>query len=251
MPQSPFRALLFDMDGVLVDVSNSYRRTISETVYFFTGREITGEMIQQYKDRGGFNDDWKLTDTLIREAGMEVSYSRMHNEFQKRYRGENFSGLIRQEASLVTSQTLAELQPGRVFGIVTGRPEAEAKWTLDYLGLKKHFPLLVAMEHQDRRTKPHPYPLRRSLAMLKQCGMTVEPEEAVYVGDTGDDMLSARAAGMWAVGHVPPQADPERHEGILRDRGAHIVIRGLSELPGALAELEQIARSEEREAVLA
>ncbi len=247
MASSPFRALLFDMDGVLVDVSNSYRRTISETVYFFTGREITGEQIQQYKDRGGFNDDWKLTYTLIREAGMEVSYSRMHDEFQRRYRGENWNGLIQQEASLVTPQTLAQLQPGRVFGIVTGRPEAEAKWTLEYLGLKKHFPLLVAMEQQDRRTKPDPYPLRRSLAMLKQCGMTVEPEEAVYVGDTGDDMLAARAAGFWAIGHVPPQADPERHEGILRDRGAHLVIRGLSELPGALSELEHMAKEKQQE----
>ena len=33
-------ALFFDMDGVLVDVSRSYRRAIEETVSHFTGREI-------------------------------------------------------------------------------------------------------------------------------------------------------------------------------------------------------------------
>ena len=44
--------MLFDMDGVLVDVSGSYRRAIEETVYHFTGREVQQEMIQRYKDRG-------------------------------------------------------------------------------------------------------------------------------------------------------------------------------------------------------
>ncbi len=229
------RTVLFDMDGVLVDVSNSYRRAIVETAYYFTGREITGAHIQRYKDQGGYNDDWKLTHALIQEANMEVSYGRMVDEFQRRYRGDRWNGLITQEKPLVTADVLARVGKGRVLGVVTGRPEAEAKWAIEHFGWQKHLPLLVAMEHQDRRSKPDPYPLQRALAMLATVGMTVQPHEALYVGDTGDDVLAARRAGMWCIGHVPPYLDDrDAHATLLSERGAHAVIRSMADLPAAL-----------------
>ena len=52
--------LVFDMDGVLVDVTESYRETIARTAESFTGAAVTREQIQEYKNRGGFNDDWRL-----------------------------------------------------------------------------------------------------------------------------------------------------------------------------------------------
>ena len=58
------RAVLFDMDGVLVDVSGSYRRAILNTAAHF-GRAVTADDVQRLKDRGGFNDDWKLTYALL------------------------------------------------------------------------------------------------------------------------------------------------------------------------------------------
>ncbi len=42
------QVLVFDMDGVLVDVTDSYRETIVRTVEHFTGRTITRESIQDY-----------------------------------------------------------------------------------------------------------------------------------------------------------------------------------------------------------
>ena len=67
--------LIFDMDGVLVDVSRSYRQAIQQTVqiYFETclglkkGRRnlITKEDISLLKSTGGFNNDWELTSALI------------------------------------------------------------------------------------------------------------------------------------------------------------------------------------------
>ena len=49
------------MDGVLVDVTETYRETIAQTVKHFTGVDVTREQIQDYKNQGGWNDDWKLT----------------------------------------------------------------------------------------------------------------------------------------------------------------------------------------------
>ena len=46
--------LVFDMDGVLVDVTESYRETIvAEPCEHFTGRRISHAEIQDYKIRGG------------------------------------------------------------------------------------------------------------------------------------------------------------------------------------------------------
>ena len=67
--------LIFDMDGVLIDVSRSYRETIQRTVDIYLetclgfgrgkGRLITKEDIFLFKSAGGFNNDWDLTSSLL------------------------------------------------------------------------------------------------------------------------------------------------------------------------------------------
>jgi len=67
--------LIFDMDGVLVDVSRSYRETIQRTVDIYLetclgfgrgkGRLVTKEDIFLFKSAGGFNNDWDLTSSLL------------------------------------------------------------------------------------------------------------------------------------------------------------------------------------------
>jgi HAD superfamily phosphatase len=67
--------LIFDMDGVLIDVSRSYRQTIQRTVQIYLetclGFEkgktelVTKEDISLFKSAGGFNNDWDLTSALL------------------------------------------------------------------------------------------------------------------------------------------------------------------------------------------
>ena len=67
--------LIFDMDGVLIDVSKSYRKTIQQTIQFYLetclgferkrGDWITNEEISLFKSAGGFNNDWDLTSGLL------------------------------------------------------------------------------------------------------------------------------------------------------------------------------------------
>ncbi|MFC6730904.1 TIGR01548 family HAD-type hydrolase, partial [Natronoarchaeum mannanilyticum] len=54
-------AVVLDIDGVLVDVADSYRRAIVESVEAVYGEAIPRTGIQQFKDAGGFNNDWELT----------------------------------------------------------------------------------------------------------------------------------------------------------------------------------------------
>jgi HAD superfamily hydrolase (TIGR01548 family) len=67
--------LIFDMDGVLIDVSRSYRETIQRTVQIYLetclgfekGKKgpVTKEDVSLFKSAGGFNNDWDLTSGLL------------------------------------------------------------------------------------------------------------------------------------------------------------------------------------------
>ena len=72
MPLPPL--LIFDMDGVLVDVRSSYRQVVIQTVQFYLGdclgldlppALVTPALVETCKLMGGFNNDWDLTAGLI------------------------------------------------------------------------------------------------------------------------------------------------------------------------------------------
>jgi HAD superfamily hydrolase (TIGR01548 family) len=70
-------AVVLDIDGVLVDVADSYRRAIIESVDRVCGKTIDRDAIQAFKDAGGFNNDWELTDAaalyvLARREGLRM-----------------------------------------------------------------------------------------------------------------------------------------------------------------------------------
>jgi HAD superfamily hydrolase (TIGR01548 family) len=75
---NPMRAveiLIFDMDGVLIDVSKSYRETIKRTVVLYLkkalglkgdGKSLVSDTdIVAFKEIGGLNNDWDLTTGLL------------------------------------------------------------------------------------------------------------------------------------------------------------------------------------------
>ena len=71
----PSRLIVFDMDGVIVDVSRSYRDTIRQTVrLFFKGAHSWENLpdplfrlsdLARVKQSGGLNNDWDLTFLVI------------------------------------------------------------------------------------------------------------------------------------------------------------------------------------------
>ncbi|MEF8828306.1 MAG: TIGR01548 family HAD-type hydrolase [Haloarcula sp.] len=70
-------AVVLDIDGVLVDVADSYRRAIVESLDRVYGDTIEKSAVQQFKDAGGFNNDWELTyaAALFVLAGRESAVS--------------------------------------------------------------------------------------------------------------------------------------------------------------------------------
>ncbi len=66
-------ALLFDCDGVLIDVRPSYDAAIRETVTYILGklvqrpitRPVSRRLIARFRQSGGFNNDWDTTCAIL------------------------------------------------------------------------------------------------------------------------------------------------------------------------------------------
>jgi len=82
-------AVVLDVDGVLVEVSDSYRRAIVETLDYLYDDTIPKDAIQLFKDAGGFNNDWELTDAaalylLATDRGLSMDLDGFTDEIEKR-----------------------------------------------------------------------------------------------------------------------------------------------------------------------
>ena len=188
--------LIFDMDGVLVDVTESYRETIARTVARFTGVEIPRSRIQDYKNQSGFNDDWELTHHIIREAGVDAPFEGVRECFQRVFLGNGGDGLILRERWMARPGALEKLSERFRLAVFTGRPREEADITLNRFAGGLAFDPVVGMYDVEKR-KPHPEGLLKILG-----GDGAGP--AYYIGDSVDDARCARAAGVPFIGIAAP-----------------------------------------------
>ncbi|HYW41597.1 MAG TPA: TIGR01548 family HAD-type hydrolase [Bryobacteraceae bacterium] len=188
--------LVFDMDGVLVDVTESYRETIARTVEHFTRREVTRAQIQEFKNQGGWNDDWKLSHHMVAAAGVDVPFEDVKARFQELFRGNGDGGLMLRERWVARPGVLEKL--GRDFGLAvfTGRPKDEAEITLRRFAPDLVFDPVIAMEDVENH-KPAPEGLLR---IREQHG----DAKIFYIGDTVDDARCARAAKVPFIGITAP-----------------------------------------------
>lgn len=195
--------LVFDMDGVLVDVTESYRETIQRTVEHFSSRGITRPEIQDWKNRGGWNDDWALSHALIREAGVEVEYESVVEYFNSIFHGNGSDGLILRERWIARAGLFERLSERFRMAVFTGRLRWEAELTLKRCAPHLSFSPIIGT---DDVTHPKPAPE----GLLKICAQA-SAQRQWYIGDTVDDARCAREAGVPFIGIAAP-ANPRYDE---------------------------------------
>jgi HAD superfamily phosphatase len=189
--------LVFDMDGVLVDVTESYRETIARTAEHFTGRPMEPRAIQEYKNQGGFNDDWQLTHHIVTTAGVDATLELVKARFQEIFLGTpGTEGLMLRERWVARPGTLEKLSRDFRFAVFTGRPKDEARMTLERFAAGLVFDPVIAMEDVIEH-KPAPEGLSKILE-------AAEAGKLYYIGDTVDDARCARAAGVPFIGIAAP-----------------------------------------------
>jgi HAD superfamily phosphatase len=229
----PTGILVFDMDGVLVDVTESYRETIARTAEHFIGRPVGREAIQEYKNQGGWNDDWRLSHHIVRAAGVEALFEEVKAHFQRLFLGENgAAGLILRERWIARPGVLEDLSRRFRLALFTGRPKEEAQLTLSRFAPHLVFDPIVAMEDVER---PKPAPdgllqiLRQSVPVPDQSlplAAPVHPSRdrkgvPMDLQPTGGDEGSHTEVGRtpWSAAGPLAGLRPEADEGVGRGPG--------------------------------
>jgi len=241
--------VVFDIDGVVRDVKQSYLRALADTVEYFTSGAYRPQLseIDALKSEGLWNNDWEASQEMIYRffevqgqprATIRLNYEALVAFFQARYRGptpESWTGYIQDEPLLLSSNYLTGLtHSGIAWGFFSGATRASALYVLEKrLGLDS--PVLVAME--DAPSKPDPTGLLAAVQQLDE--WAVEADLPVfYVGDTVADLYTVQQAQAmersrrWiGVGAIPPHVqDRLGYTAYLQEAGAAVVLDNVEQL---------------------
>ncbi|HUJ30143.1 MAG TPA: HAD family hydrolase [Candidatus Acidoferrum sp.] len=215
--------IIFDVDGVLVDVRGSFQKTTLETVKFFTGKRVTRTELHRWKNLSGYNDDWKLSTAWVRALGGEFEYEEVKRKFVELYWGKNRGGNVRSERWMLPRAGLQALARKSELAIFTGRTREELDYTLNRNEVRDFFARIVTVEDV-KLPKPDPEGLLKILG-----GRTAT--DALYIGDNIDDALAAQGAQVPFVGVLPRRGEerPERERRLL-ELGAKAILHSINEL---------------------
>ena len=220
---SPTEILVFDVDGVLVDVRGTYWRSALETVRHITGKRVTHAELHRWKSKPGFNDDWSMVAAWVSSLGHPTSYEQARAAFEKFYWGSDGKrGNVCNEKLLVTPRQIKKWARGYELNLFTGRTRQEFSFTFDGWPGTKYFRTIITMD--DAKRKPHPEGLQKILGKR-------DPETALYLGDNIDDALAARDAGVPFMAIIAPGEHGYRQRAArFRELGAIALLPRVSEL---------------------
>jgi HAD superfamily phosphatase len=194
---APPKILIFDVDGVLVDVRRSYWLSALETMQFLTGKRVSWSELHKWKSKPGNNDDWRLVSNWATALGRRTSYEEARDAFQQFYWGKDGkAGNVEKEKLIVTPRQIEKWAKRFELNLFTGRTREEFSYTFDKWAAAKYFRMVVTMNDVARK-KPYPD------GLLKILGER-DPATALYVGDNVDDALSARDARVPFMAILPP-----------------------------------------------
>lgn len=221
------QVIVFDMDGVLVDPTESFRRAVIETVRHFTGQETTFADIAAIKNEGGYNDDADVALRLVEELGGKATRDEVEEVGHRLFWGDDRDGLILAERWLAADGVLERLSERAQLAIFTGRGPNTARHSLARFCPAIDFDPIV--------TSDMPFALKPAPDGLLHVMEKHPDAEPLYVGDTIDDARAARAAGVPFVGIAASDAHyREETIALFEAEGARAIVESINELEPAL-----------------
>lgn len=207
------KAVLFDIDGVLLDSLYANHQYYSEIFKKF-GREFVSP--DEYRDK---YYSMPVKDVLHNLMGLEGE--ELEEKFAEAKKIPHYPNLYKVPEG--EKETIEELSKHYKLAIVTGRFDLQS--TFQTTGLGQYFPVTVKFGDY-QKPKPDPEPLMIVLERLK-----MEVNEAVYVGDTEEDLLAAKALKMKFICFYAVSKK--------KFAEADANINSFKELPGIIAKIEK------------
>lgn len=185
------RLLLFDLDGTLVDSRLDLVNSVNAMLLHFKRPELPGDLIASYIGDGapmlvrralGDPDDEQFVDDAI-------------HYFMSWYR-EHLLDNTRAYAGI--PEALEQLRCGngieRKLAVLSNKPVNPSRRIVEGLGLSRFF-FQVYGGNSFHTKKPDPF---GALKLCEEAG--VSPDQTIMVGDSSNDILAGRNAGMWTIG---------------------------------------------------
>ena len=188
MLSQPIRAVLFDLDGTLIDTLPDLHAAACAMLNDLGRPPLPLESIRAYVGRGIPNLIKRVLANSLHVAEdpnppppEAVASYRRHYAHENGRNAKVYPGVLEGLASLHAQ--------GVPLGVVTNKADTFIQPLLEQTGLSGYFEVLVGGDRLPK-VKPDPMPL------VWACGrLGVSPAETLFIGDSINDALAARAAG--------------------------------------------------------
>lgn len=190
LPAEPFRLIVFDLDGTLIDSRADLTHSVNAMLRHLHRPELPEDVIASYIGNGaamlvrralGDPDDPALLDEAV---AYFLSYYREH-KLDNTY---VYPGML----PLLDALRNHPQQP--LMAVLTNKPVGPSKAICEALGLAEGMFRIYGGDSFDTK-KPDAQGLQTLLREAK-----VEPHQAVMVGDSDVDVLVAKNAGTFSIG---------------------------------------------------
>lgn len=219
---SRVRAVLFDLDGTLVDSAPDLVGCVQEIMRERGTRPLPFKGLRQFVSRG-------MRGLLTASCGADFVDSEEYPQVLERCL-KLYSDRLAERSRLFPGmrQVLGNLAGRRIpWGVVTNKPEYLTRPLLEALNLADECAVAVG-GGTTTHTKPHPEPMIFAAGQL-----AVKPRACVMLGDDPRDIQAARSAGMTGLaaawGYFPPEED-------LSAWGAAAILQSPADLMGWIDE---------------
>ncbi|HHE41380.1 MAG TPA: HAD family hydrolase [Dehalococcoidia bacterium] len=184
-----YRALISDLDGTLLDTLKDLADSVNHVL------AQSGFPIRSLDEYRQFVGDGRRP-LAMRALPEEQRTDEMIDLFAARIGDEYARRLFNTTRPYdgITEMLDALVERGVRIAVLTNKPQDTAEMMLVRL-LHKYSFEVIAGENADTPRKPNP---TGALRIARR--MDLDPHEFVFLGDSGIDMLTANAAGMYAAG---------------------------------------------------
>ncbi len=190
IPANEIKLLLFDLDGTLVDSRQDLANSVNAMLRWLHQPELPCDLIASYIGDGAP----MLVRRALGDPDDETQVQSALEYFMKWYREHKLDNTYVYSGMIEALRAIREANGDRKMAVLSNKPVNPSRAIVEALGLGPFF-FETYGGNSFHTKKPDP------LGALKLCEEAgVRPDEAVMIGDSSNDILTARNAGMWSIG---------------------------------------------------